>query len=802
MAISDDFADDLLPQKRGLSPTFADEVLGKPEIKEPEAKKPESMFPFMPHPGTPEEIIRKWGVDPQSPTLAEDLREAGMPKAQRDRFVIGAGKAFKSMGYGAQQRALEAQQLWERVGIPLIGEPAKPNYLSPELQRFTAQKTHELEQYQKSPLGQSTGAKIGEFVGETAPYMAIPFSPKGITGATAGGATFGGLSGLTTFTPEGESTSKMIGDKIRTGAGYGFTFGLAGRVLQLGLGRGAIKQHKEIRSMLDDIKTGKKAGLDVEDLMVHQEAPEDMIIGGLGRQAVSTSKYGQHKFVRQVTGAARALQASKRSSMSDLAAGKVTLSEVDRAYNAQRNILTRQIPAPTKERAGAALQKGIADDFITKTKGRMRELYTKADDAALKEAPSFDLTDAKDTTTKIKTAVMGKTAEGTINVATPTGRLVGILDDIEKLSPDQADYEVIKQLRTRTGDLIEDWPWDSEFNKGQAKLLYRSLSGSLNNPTSHAPQFKRAIKNATSFARARFEVMDKQTIQNIIKADNPYKLYERFRAPGELTAEVRGALRKYAPDKLPAFRNRVQQDILTDPKGAVKALENWRDVHPESFGFVFPKGEYKKLAEVAKKMDELNASNVGQLFRSQSRAKTAIQDLLTIRGTSTDEINHTINVMGGYGSKGHKAMIAGIYEDFLDKTVIRGEYGVSVINKQKFNDLVKQYKSSGAWQLLPEEHQMRLKGLDAYVTLLEKGMDPGVALERAQAIAQLKRPETFIAGVHKLTVNEILARVLAHKGTKTFLLGKGKDPSKLPGYLAARSGLIVDALREDAEPTD
>jgi hypothetical protein len=113
--------------------------------------------------------------------------------------------------------------------------------------------------------------------------------------------------------------------------------------------------------------------------------------------------------------------------------------------------------------------------------------------------------------------------------------------------------------------------------------------------------------------------------------------------------------------------------------------------------------------------------------------------------------------------------------------------------------MVDQYRRSGAWSILPKGDQVKLMGLDSYMKQVSRGMDPGVALERAKAISQLKRPHSFIAGVHKLTVNEVMARVMANKGFKQFVAGKGAEPWKTPGYVAARTGVIVDAITEDAE---
>lgn len=803
MPVSKGFADDLIPEQGGVSDSFADNVLlGKKKAAETEESEGIDVFSLIPN-KTSDEVLKSIGVDPKSSTLAEDIRKASTPAAQSERIVVGAGAGFKNRMDGVIQRGLEVQQLFRQTGIPFVEEPKGFGFRSPELEKFTREGTQDRETFQASPTGQSTGAAVGETAAYVVPLMILPGAPRTILGATATGGGIGAASALTTFIPEGESLYEELKGQTTTGALAGMGIGTIGRLINAAKGGGMVKQHPEVRQLIDDIREAKAEGMNVEKLMLHQEVPENMIIGGLGRQATSTSKFGQHLIAEQEVSALRALKTMGKLHASKMNTGKVVLSEAQRAYIAQRAQLlnqAKQIKNITPESAGKALKAGIADDFIKKSRVKTTKLYNLADDAAATEAPQFNVAGAKIISGRIREGIGAEGAEGLINVAdSPTGKLLGILDDIDDINTSQVNYEAIKQLRTRTGSLIEDWPWNADFNKGQAKQLYRALTDTLNAPVNAAPKYQQAIKKATSFARARFEVMDAPTIRAIVRSDDPFALYQKFGKPGTMTKEVRETLRVYAPDKLKTYRNMVQQDILTNKKGAVNALEEWAELHPESFSYAFPKNELSKLMETAKKMDELTFSNLGRMFSAQTKAKDAVRNLIDIKGSTKADMDNIIESFGGQGSKGHKALISGIYEDFLDNTLTRNEFGVQIIDSGKLSKMVDQYRRSGAWTILPKSDQVKLAGLDSYMKQVSRGMDPGVALERAQAIAQLKRPSQFLAGVHKLGVNEVMARVMANKGFKQFVAGKGAEPWKTPGYVAARTGVMIDALKEDAE---
>ena len=213
--VSENFADDLVPEKKRVSKDFADGVLfGKTKpVAEPDEGG--GVFGFIPD-KTSDEVLRSLGVDPKSPTLAEDIRKASTPYAQSERLVIGAGKGFKDRMDGIIQRGLEVQSLFRRTGIPLLMEPAGMDAgPSPELTEFTRKGTEERELFAQTPTGQSTAAAVGETAAYVAPLMILPGAPRTVLGATATGGGIGATSALTPSSPKVILCMKNSRDKPR-----------------------------------------------------------------------------------------------------------------------------------------------------------------------------------------------------------------------------------------------------------------------------------------------------------------------------------------------------------------------------------------------------------------------------------------------------------------------------------------------------------------------------------------------------------------------------------------------------------
>jgi hypothetical protein len=173
-----------------------------------------------------------------------------------------------------------------------------------------------------------------------------------------------------------------------------------------------------------------------------------------------------------------------------------------------------------------------------------------------------------------------------------------------------------------------------------------------------------------------------------------------------------------------------------------------------------------------------------------------VKELLLKPGTTRQSIADTANMLG---PRGKATLRRAIYEDILTKTETSIK-GSPAIDKNKLNAVLKEYKDKGIWDsaLLTAKDRTKLSGLKDYQELIfYGGKDPGVSLEAAKAITQLKHPATFIAGAHKLSVNEVMARFLSSKAADSIMFGSGKE--KLAKEPLIRASIMLEGILEGTD---
>ena len=470
-----------------------------------------------------------------------------------------------------------------------------------------------------------------------------------------------------------------------------------------------------------------------------------------------------------------------------------------------------------------ALNQGVKE-FLDNTKASVAMRYNLADKAAEVEKPVFDLSSAVDKGKQIKTLVLGETKDIRetvtipaitvkgkpvtkprtksvmteqlpLNVAdTPVGKLITIINDIEKLKPLQNNYEVVKQLRTRVGDLVETWPWEATVNKGQVRSLYGTLSHVLDKPVNNAPNFTRLHQIASSSAKARYEFLDAPSIQKQVKFEPSGKLIKTLSVPNELTPMHIAMFKSpdYPKDKLLTIQKGIKSQILLDSGGAVKALEKWENDKP-AWEFLTGGTNTTRLKLTARNIDKLVTSNLGKMVESERPVSDVINQLLLKPHVTPEELADTAKMLG---PRGTAIMRRAIYRDILTKS--ESSYvGIPIIDKTLLNNVLKTYKDKGILNspFLTNKDRIKLRGLKSYEELIFfNGKDPGVSLEAAQLVTQMKHPSTFIAGAQKLTVNEVMAKFLSSKTADAFLLGNGKK--QLANDPLIRTFIITKALLE------
>lgn len=650
-----------------------------------------------------------------------------------------------------------------------------------------------------------------------------------------GGAAAGAHLGKEAI-EEARGTQLQPGSEVAAQAGVeaGITAGvtgIAGGVAKLAgitTGRGALQQHPEVTGLLKDIKKAKAEGLNTGALMAHQKIPENMILGRLGAQAESTSKAAQHNLMAQRISAFNALKSQQAGSA--LKGQRKVLGIVRKAYNQEINNLKNKFSRITPREGDRTLASGV-DDFVSASKARVSLKYNTADEMAARESPLFDISSAQTKGQTIRNLVLGEAQQverrveipgisikGTqitkprartiseqpapINVAnTPELQLIGVVDDLARLEPTQINYEVVKQLRTRTGNIIETWPWEASVNKGQAKSLYSTLTNILENPTNKATKFVKAHTDASAAAKARYDFLDALPIQRLIKTEPSGKLIQELSRPNALT-DVHMRLfadKSFPGDKLRNIKQGITGQLLLDDAGAIQAIQRYRINDPEAWRFLVRKNEERLIYSVANDIDKLNGSNIGQIVKKGVDATGVLDNLLLKKGTTRGDV---LDIAQTLGPNGREHLKTAIYNDIITKSEATVK-GVPTVDKTALGNIIKQYKTSGVWDtpILTKADRTKLQGLKSYLELVfYRGKDPGVSLEAAQAITNLKHPATFISGVHQLTVNSVMAKFLSSKTADRLLLGTGKKAFSAEPL--THTSIVIKGLLEGTEPGD
>jgi hypothetical protein len=355
----------------------------------------------------------------------------------------------------------------------------------------------------------------------------------------------------------------------------------------------------------------------------------------------------------------------------------------------------------------------------------------------------------------------------------PQGELDTVIDDIMQLDPHQLDYKTVKALRTRLYSMTDNPRYGWDANKYQALELYHTLSNSLNNPLNDAPAFKVAIKEASTLARNRFDLMKQSEIRQVLNTSNPYHIGKNIQV-GQLTPDLVKSIKRGGD--INALQSGLNHNLLDSPN-PLETLRNWEMNHPEVFDLITTKSQRDRLTTVVQGIDAL---------RGQEATRIAEQ---TVRNAETIS-----NIASSYDKKGVAALAArmttgqkkafkeGIYMDFLNKTVDYTNKGAMFVNPDKFLRIYRDYQKSGVLsEFMNPTDISRLKALKDYV-LMSNGTlkDVGAALEGAKLISQLKdvgNPKTMMKGAIGLKINTLISKFMASSmGNKTMLGWSEKAP--------------------------
>jgi hypothetical protein len=617
--------------------------------------------------------------------------------------------------------------------------------------------------------------------------------------------------------------TSVLGDTARltgeTAIGAGIT--LAGfKVADVLRGAGALKPHPAITELEKRYQKGiaamKKKGIaPPPDPTAAQMRPEDMIIQRLNAQGVSTSKVAQEHLLNQAKAPAQIAEQAAAARTSAYKAGLSLKGKAKTVYNAEKQSILNKLGRQTPRQSQQALKTAVADKrsgALAASKERVTERYAALERNAAVEKPIYDLTKARQGTEIIRSRLEIPAQGEMVDDVTRTvaSRLTKIMDDIDNLaySGKAVSYQQLKLLRSETGDLIENWPWQANISNKHARNIYRLLSKTMENPVNSAPKTVASHRLASATAEARYDMLDMDMVKESLSKEITGKTVMKYASPNTLSSEFitlannKNAYLKdvFSKGKMKVFKTGVrQQMLLNGKKTAVQSLDDYRTLDPEGWKFFVPdKGTQNAMYKAARAMDELNASPLGKAIAAKPRQVAGI--LLRSKAMSRADVQKYLETLDDVG---RADLRTSVYDDILTNASKEHKSGFLVLDKKKMGQIIKEYKENGIWEspILTADDRLILDGLESYLQITQGfGGDPGVSLEAAQAITQLKSPFTFIAGIHKLAVNSVAARFFMSKMGQRVLLGTGvKQFGTEP---AVRSYVIAKGLLESTELGD
>lgn len=578
------------------------------------------------------------------------------------------------------------------------------------------------------------------------------------------------------------------------------------------------------KQKIADIEEAKKLFLrdenvSLEDLAAYQKGPTNPITRRIGQQAASGSALGQEAVQRQADTAAAAARQAPRS------IDNLTLDATQRRLYLKAKEIYRRTVNNVRTRMQAANLRG-GDEAIQKAqqaaiKNSQREVsryYQVVDRAAVAERPRFDLSQLDDLTDALRKRVQGLAempdgGVGRMSVSEGLpGEMTKILDDIDALKNIPQRWDTVKELRTRIYDLRDKAPWDWHNFERLADDLYDGFTEVLTNPIDDAPQYKAAIVEASSAARARFDVLRGEQVRSIVRRSSTTgELVERFGSPNKLDTDAMYFIDRYAKGMADDFKSATLDRFLftsdasnfsyMGERGVSAKLRYLKESDPDMWKWLTNNNSSasKMWTDAARTVDEINSGTFAKAIQGSDNGKQFVRGL--VGGTdklTRKEADQLLQNLGGRGSQQHNFLRIGIWEDLLDQAVRANDKGRIQVIPSSLTNTIDAYQQSGVWDLLNAADKKKMQGLRAYMSLFaQSGGDTGTVLEIASAISQLKAPSTFVSGVREIYANKTLAMILFSKRADALLYGATKPWT---GKLPIQTYFVASALAEASDP--
>jgi len=531
----------------------------------------------------------------------------GEPKLEEgvaERVAIGVGSGVVSAGEGIGQfsrqlnvdgnrELLERLQASGKVPEQALREvEAQLSRSKDELFDFNESTLDRREEFSESPVGKTTAAKVGSFIGETIPGMAIPGGAgKTILGRLASNAGINAGVSSTSFVDESEGQSRL--DNALTGAAFA--------AVPAGLEKAA----PSITNGLRSIFRGGSSDTLQKNISNFAEVGATPSVGvgtegvtAQGIESISSKFFGGSKLRKSIEDVTEKVSARLDGIASDInpRAGDVATS-------------------------GRVIREGILGEggFISRFKGKESELWGEVD----------RLVDGRIVNIGNTNAALKEIVDGGAISKFLTSKKITSLKSL--LDGRELEYSDVKELRSFIGEALSGGgDILPNTSRSQLKRIYGALSEDISVAADAAGAAK-AFARANNHTRAGHKRVD-EFVERITKKADPEDVFKLVTRGSESASTINAIKRSLKPDEWESVAATV-----------IKRLGKSNDGLQNADGDVFSVGKFltdwNKLGEAksamfsgSKKLNEYRA-NLDRIAKVSERMKESSRELSNASGS-------------------------------------------------------------------------------------------------------------------------------------------------------------------------
>lgn len=569
--------------------------------------------------------------------------------------------------------------------------------------------------------------------------------------------------------------------------------------------------NREFAPTLDDFRVQGFPEDDARQLLRDNQLPpltagqaaRSPLTRGMYQQAGTLSKRVQDKLTEQERALKERLETlgapGNFEGLSD-----ENLDKIVELQNRELNRALRMVPVD-RETAAENLRQGLKKWRRASAALRDRA-YRRAFENA--ENVTFDLSPAQQVAREIEQGTRARTQRGgTMRVGGGElpSELKSVIEDIKQMDPavttvregEQAytGFEQLKDLRTRLFDLTRE-----EGQTGrQARRLWQSLRGVMDNPLNASDEFLQSYRRASQLHAAREGYLGLNAMTRALNEKvAPTEFAQRYFRPGMPPENIQ-TFKKLIPR--PEWRRFVEgfkTNLLREAQSASNPGRTLRrrieqfESNPGALNTLLGDDELQSLKQYADLLERAESGVIRNMLNSNLDVG---ERALKLAKAGRQEISQAVDEAGGPNSSFARAGRAAFYQRLLDRAQkVSEDTGETVIDPGKLvQEIENMQKEMNFFPLMSESDKRILENLRDYANVIRQKGDVGGPMQAGEVrsgIFNVLRPDQQVGALSTVGKNELTAWLLGSKAMRTL-------PSRQANKsLSSLVGTTIRAYRE------